>query len=66
MEIFILVIIILFLILTSIINYYDITLDYIEGYRFNYVVLNYTVKNKENQLTRHTKILLKYDKYVSE
>lgn len=66
MEIFILVIIILFLILASIINYYNITLDYIEGYRFDYVVLNYTVKNKENQLTRHTKILLKYDKYVSE
>lgn len=66
MEILILVIIILFLILASIINYYNITLDYIEGYRFDYVVLNYTVKNKENQLTRHTKILLKYDKYVSE
>lgn len=66
MEIFILVIIILFLILASIINYYNITLDYIEGYRFDYVVLNYTVKNKENQLTRHTKILLNYDKYVSE
>nr|DAR02417.1 MAG TPA: hypothetical protein [Crassvirales sp.] len=66
MEIFILVIIILFLILASIINYYNITLDYIVGYRFNYVVLNYTVKNKENQLTRHTKILLKYDKYVSK
>lgn len=66
MEIFILVIIILFLILASIINYYNITLDYIEGYRFDYVVLNYTVKNKGNQLTRHTKILLKYDKYVSE
>lgn len=66
MEIFILVIIILFLILAFIINYYNITLDYIEGYRFDYVVLNYTVKNKGNQLIRHTKVLLKYDKYVSE
>lgn len=66
MGIFILIIIILFLILVSIINYYNITLDYIVGYRFDYIALNYTVKNKENHLTRHTKILLKYDKYVSK